>query len=80
MPDWLKIYHRLPYPAKVLAASARGRYLSSWRYGKGIEDKVQEILDRDTWTVEQWRDWNEERLAFVLQRAATKVPYYRDLW
>ena len=32
MPDWLKIYHRLPYPAKVLAAGARGRYLSPVSY------------------------------------------------
>ncbi len=36
MPDWLKIYHRLPYPAKVLAAGARGRYLSRWRYGADV--------------------------------------------
>lgn len=80
MPDWLKVYHRLPYPAKVVAAGARGRYLSRWRYGADVAAQVEEILARDTWTAAQWRAWTEERQAFVLQRAATQVPYYRDQW
>lgn len=80
MPDWIKIYHRLPYPAKVLAASARGRYLSRWRYSADTEPMVAEYLARDHWTREEWRAWREERVAFVLGRAATRVPYYREKW
>ncbi len=80
MPDWLKLYHHLPYPAKVLAASARGRALDRWRYGPDTARLVEEALARDGWTAEQWRAWREERLAFVLHRAATRVPYYRDQW
>ena len=80
MPDWLKVYHQLPYPAKVLAASARGRRLERWRYGPETERLVEEALARDTWTAEQWRSWREERLAFVLHRAATQVPAYREQW
>jgi len=80
MPDWLKLYQRLPYPAKVLAASARGRALSRWRYAPETERLVDETLARDDWSGEQWRAWREERLAVVLQRAATRVPYYRDQW
>ena len=80
MPDWLKVYHHLPYPAKVLAASARGRTLDRWRYGPDTERLVEEALARDGWTAEQWRVWREERLAFVLHRAATHVLYYRDQW
>ena len=80
MPDWLKVYHHLPYPAKVLAASARGRTLDRWRYGPDTERLVEEALARDGWTAEQWRFWREERLAFVLHRAATHVLYYRDQW
>ncbi len=80
MPDWLKVYHQLPYPAKVLAASARGRRLERWRYGPDTERLVDEVLARDDWTVAQWDAWREERLAFVLHRAATRVPYYRDQW
>ena len=80
MPDWLKVYHHLPYPAKVLAASARGRTLDRWRYGPDTERLVEEALARDGWTADQWRVWREERLAFVLHRAATRVLYYRDQW
>lgn len=80
MPDMLKIYHRLPYRAKVLAASARGRYLTRWRYGAETERLVADILAHEQWTPAQWAAWREERLAFVLRRAAAEVPYYRDQW
>lgn len=80
MIDMLRIYHQLPYPLRVLAASVRGRYLSRWRYGPQHEALVEEILARDGWSAAQWQAWQEERLAFVLHRAATRVPYYRQQW
>ncbi len=80
MPDWIKLYQRLPYPAKVWVASARGRYLSRWRYSEATDEWVDEYLSHDHWSVEQWAVWREERLAFVLNRAATRVPYYREQW
>lgn len=76
----LKIYHYLPGPIRSVAASLRGIYLSSWRYGAETEDLVQEALERDTWTPERWKTWQDERLAYVLYRAATRVPYYREQW
>jgi phenylacetate-CoA ligase len=39
-----------------------------------------EALAREQWTHHQWESWREERLAFLLHRAAAKVPYYRDQW
>lgn len=80
MADLLKIYHRLPYSAKVLVAGARGRYLNRWRYGAETEPMVAEFLAHDRWSDEQWRDWREERLAMILRRAAADVPYYREQW
>ena len=80
MPDWLKVYHQLPYPVKVLAASARGRYLSRWRYGPATESLVADYLARERWSRAQWDAWRDERLAFVLRRAAESVPYYRAQW
>ena len=74
------IYHRLPYPLKVLGASVWGQYLQLWRYGSETEKLVEQILDRNTWSPERWKTWQEERLAFILNRAATNVPYYQDLW
>lgn len=80
MPDMLKIYHRLPYPAKVLAASVRGRYLNRWRYSADTESLAADYLAHERWTPEQWREWRESRLAFILHRAALDVPYYREQW
>ena len=77
---WLGLYHRLPGPARSLAAGLRGLYLRSWRYGPETEKLVEEALERESWGRERWRAWQEEQLARVLERAATRVPYYREWW
>ena len=74
------IYHLLPYPIKRIAASSWGYYLSWWRYNSKTEAQVEEILSRDTWSVEKWKNWQEQRLSFLLNQAATKVPYYQSIW
>lgn len=76
----LRLYHRLPAPARSLAATLEGYYLRWWRYGPTSERLMQEAIEREHWTFEQWAAWREERLAYVLERAATRVPYYRDQW
>ena len=38
MSDLLRrLYHRLPVPARSVAATLRGLYLRSWRYGAETE-------------------------------------------
>lgn len=74
------IYHTLPGWARSIVASLRGFYLDWWRYGPETEKLVDEALERDTWNPERWKAWQEERLAYVLHRAATRVPYYREQW
>src|SRR6476646_10589985 len=76
----LQLCHELPSPLRSLAASLRGLYLRSWRYGSETERLVEEALSRESWSLKQWKVWQEERLAHVLHRAATQVPYYRDQW
>ncbi|HVH69054.1 MAG TPA: hypothetical protein VM716_14390 [Gemmatimonadales bacterium] len=76
----LWLYHRLPSSARSVAASLRGYYLRWWRYGAETDRLIAEALERDHWTATQWDLWREERLAYVLHRAATHVPYYREHW
>ena len=76
----LGIYHRLPYRARCLAASLRGRSLERWRYSKETPRLIEEALERDSWSAGDWRRWQGEELPKILHRAATRVPYYRDLW
>ncbi|HKA36415.1 MAG TPA: hypothetical protein VKH43_06310 [Thermoanaerobaculia bacterium] len=74
------LYRRLPHPARSFAASARGLYLKHWRYGTRTEEEVQGALERDAWTAERWKSWLDEKLAQLLGRAASAVPYYRAWW
>lgn len=76
----LQLYHRLPYPLKVVQASLHGYHLKRRRYGANSEELVAQALSREFWGLEKWRAWQEEKLAPVLHHAATRVPYYRDHW
>lgn len=76
----LKIYHRLPSPARSLIASLRGRQLLSWRYGPESERLIEEALERESWNAATWMNWQEETLVRMLHHAATRVPWYRRLW
>jgi phenylacetate-CoA ligase len=76
----LALYHLIPAPARSAAATLRGLYLRSWRYSARTDELLQAALDRDTWRRDWWTIWRDARLAYVLDRAATQVPYYRSLW
>jgi phenylacetate-CoA ligase len=81
MPDLaLALYHRLPCPIQSLAATCRGSWLRHWRYGPETETLIAEARARESWSVARWTGWREERLAQLLDRAATRVPYYREHW
>lgn len=76
----ISTYHMLPAPVRTLAASWRGLTLRNWRYGPESEYLVEQALERDHWSADQWRRWTGERLLFILCRAATRVPFYRNYW
>ena len=60
------------------------RSLNGWRYAHGdgpeTERLREEAIDREHWSAEKWTEWQNTQLAALLHRAATRVPYYRDLW
>jgi phenylacetate-CoA ligase len=76
----LRLYHHSPAWLRSAAASARGAQLRSWRYGAETGRLIEEALAREDWDGARWREWQAERLAYVLHRAATSVPYYREQW
>ena len=80
MLDYYKIYSYLPYPMRVFAANFRGYYLRWWRYARETEQLVEDALERETWSSKQWEKWQETRLSYILNRAATQVPFYRNYW
>jgi phenylacetate-coenzyme A ligase PaaK-like adenylate-forming protein len=76
----LRFYHRLPAPARSLAATMRGWYLRWSRYGRETPQLVAEAHERERWSAAQWDAWRQERLGYILHRAATRVPFYRAQW
>jgi phenylacetate-coenzyme A ligase PaaK-like adenylate-forming protein len=58
----------------------RGYQLRKWRYSHTTDQQVKEALDRESWNGAQWQAWRQPKLTALLRRAATRVPYYRDLW
>ena len=80
MPLALSLYHWLPAPAQSVAATLVGLAERWWRYGPGSERLTEEAREREHWTLAQWNAWRDERLGFVLHRAATRVPFYREQW
>ena len=74
------VYHRLPTPFRTLAASLRGFCLKSLRYGVDTERFIEEASEREDWSLKKWKLWQEDQLGFVLNRAATRVPYYKQYW
>lgn len=76
----LRLYHHLPPPARSGVATLRGWYLQRWRRSADSERLTEEALERERWSPSRWNAWREERLAYVLHRAATQVPFYREHW
>ena len=74
------VYQGMPPGMRNAATSAYGWYLRWSRYGRDTERLVQLALQRDAWTPDQWRDFQDRRLVVLLERAATQVPYYRLHW
>lgn len=80
MSTALTLYHRLPGWARSAAATLRGAQLKRQRYGPETDRLVEEAMEREYWSPRRWRDWQQERLAWALHRAATRVPFYREHW
>jgi len=75
-----QLYYLLPPPLRSVATSLRGYHLRWWRYGSAMERLVEDVFKRENWTEEQWSAWRADRMAYLLHRAATRVPYYRSQW
>jgi phenylacetate-CoA ligase len=75
-----RIYWRLPASWRDFAAGVHGARLSRARYGPDTDRLMAEVLEREHWSEERWKTWRQARLAALLERAATRVPFYREQW
>jgi phenylacetate-coenzyme A ligase PaaK-like adenylate-forming protein len=74
------VYDALPPVLRSAAASIHGYRLRWRRYGKETDRLVNEAIEREKWSTDQWDRWQQERLARLLHHAATEVPFYQEHW
>jgi phenylacetate-CoA ligase len=74
------IYKRLPVLLQHAMVSAYGLYWNRLRFGIGYRHYVNDYVNRERFSPEEWRDWQQEILKKVLAIAAEEVPFYRKTW
>jgi phenylacetate-CoA ligase len=76
----LRLYYAAPPHLRGMLASFEGYRLRWQRYGGNAEERVASFLDHERMSVSERTRLQKEQLARTLHRAATRVPYYRNLW
>ena len=74
------VYARLPLWGQHLAVSLYGLYWHWLRFGPGYKAFVHDYLEREQFSEQEWRAWQQTQLKQILQTAATNVPYYNRVW
>lgn len=84
MKDWnqrlWRLYEQSPSGMKDLVATARGAWERQRRYGPYFRAHRLALEESQYWTPEQHALSTSERLRRFVHRAATTVPYYRELF
>lgn len=74
-----KLYNRVPPSVRGLLASAYGLTTLRLRYGGSFGRHLAEFRERDGWSADRLKDWQDARLRELLRHAIESVPYYRRL-
>lgn len=73
------VYAKLPVFAQHLAVSLYGVYWNRLRFGPGYKEFLHGYLDREYFQVDEWAEWQNQRLREVLKGALT-TPFYAGIW
>ncbi len=84
MTEWSqrfwRVYEKSPQAIRNLVATAHGAWQRQRRYGPYFRAHRLALEESQWWTPEQMEMAIGERLRRFVHRAATTVPYYRDLF
>jgi phenylacetate-CoA ligase len=79
--DWkMQIYWTLPVFLQEIAVSMRARQLERLYFGPGYKEWRQRFDCWQSWSSADAETWQNNRLKFIVQLCATRVPYYRENW
>lgn len=75
-----RLYSFLPIWTQNAAVSTYGLFWWNLRFGHGYSKFLQEYLEREYYSLDQWQAWQKEQLNKILPMCANHVRYYRDNW
>jgi phenylacetate-CoA ligase len=79
--DWkMEVYGRLPVFLQEAALSLYAGHLDRLYYGPKYAEWRDQFRDWRAWPRARIDAWQDERLARIVELAATRVPYYRSAW
>jgi phenylacetate-CoA ligase len=73
-------YRKLPVGAQHAAVTAYGLYWRWLRFGPGYSSYVKDYERREQFGIEEWQVWQRKQLHALLDVAATKIPFYMEVW
>jgi phenylacetate-CoA ligase len=71
------IYPNLPVPLQNVAISAFGLSWHNRRFGGCFKESYKGFVNREKYSVEQWKEYQAQQMQKLLRHAYEKVPYYR---
>ncbi len=74
------IYNILPHWLKEYAAGFYAKKLQSFRKDDSSATRIKQASEREQWSFEEWKKYQQTELEKVLHRAAHHVPYYKQYW
>jgi phenylacetate-CoA ligase len=73
-----KAYPFLPVSLQNLGISAFGYFWHKRRFGGAFKNELRKFKDRESFTYEQWSDYQLQELRRFLAHAYMNVPFYRE--
>ena len=74
------LYYAMPVAAQNVLVSAYGYYLKRKRRGSGGDAVRALIAESRSWSRDQVAGHQSRELARILDRCASAIPYYREVW
>jgi phenylacetate-CoA ligase len=76
-PELQSLYDKAPYPLQNLLTTARGYALAQMRYQRLFWEYLDELLDREKFTLAEIEAYQNEQLRNLIRYSYENVPFYR---
>jgi len=75
-----RLYAHLPVWGQNIAVSAFGYYWHNLRFGGNFRLFEEGYRQRDSFTIEEWQDYQRSQLRLLMTEAVEHVPHYQRTW